>query len=59
METTLKYAIPLFTGLLTTEVAHVNNSMKKTKIKESDSDYIKLAKSGGHTGKHHFFQKRL
>ena len=44
----------LFSGLLTNEVAQVDNSVKKLKIKDSDSNYVRLAKSGGHTGNNHF-----
>ena len=37
--------------LLKAEVAKVENSVKKVKIKDTDSDYVKLAKAGGHSSR--------
>ena len=40
-------------GLLKTDgVQVVQESPRKNQIKETDSDYIKLAKKGGHSGNH-------
>ena len=49
------YPDTLLVDLLKSEVKKVDNSVKKNKFKDTDSDYVKLAKSGGHTSKYHCY----